>query len=1469
MPVISESAYLPFASSPLPKGPWLVLAPHPDDETFGMGGTLSLAQAAGVSVDIIFVTDGGKGGENQENLVETRELEAQKVADQLGIRNIYFWREADRELMPARHLISKLSDFIKQTQPATVFFPAPSEPHPDHRTTAVLAWESLRLSDFPATPMSYDISVQGHTNYLIDISQVVAAKRELMAEYKSQLSENLYIDRLLALNKARTWSLPHSVSHAESFYQWPKENRPLNALVLSLAAQESSLQALPESLPLISVITRTQNRPEFLREAIRSVAGQTYQNIELIVVNDGGTNCAELVREEATGNIQQYRYQHIDVQAGRSKAANMGLDLCTGDFIIFLDDDDWLAAEHLRKLMTAMLQHPEIKVVYTGVQCVDAYRNILPIYFENKFDATRLLSGNYIPIHSALFASALLDIGCRVDESLSVYEDWDFWIQASMLTSFLFIDGVSAFYRSTGQSDVGLNSTDISQKEHAGLVVLKKWLPQLSGKQLTALSDKLQQSYQKDTELQNQAIALQDKDIELQNQVVALQGKETELQNQTIALQNKEIELQNKNIELQNKEIELQNKNIELQNQEEELQKHTQQILGQENSITELQQNIANKEHEIQESGQLVEHILGSTTWRMTLPLRTILHQRKRALHAAKLIKPAISLGGGLQPTAKKAINLYRRAGFAGIKAGFRRVAESSEHTNTISAIVPEIFKLNTRYPAHEILEARILIIAELSIPQCKKYRVTQKQKMFTDLGIECTVRNWHDYDDCINELATHSIVIFYRTPAFPNVLKIIDEAKRLQITTLWEVDDLIFDKQILAGSKTLAQLDKITFDGLLDGAILYHKAMLACDKGIASTAELAVAMRKEGLSEVFIVENALDEQTLVCANKINAAVQKPADNLIRIVYGSGTNTHDVDFAEVSAALLQVLNTFPSVRLRIIGTLELPTAYNALATQIERIPFCSYEEYLGYLAECDINLAPLEDYIFNEAKSNIKFIEASAVKIPSLCSPRSAFTSAIQHGENGFLCAQKDDWLNALTLLVTDGDLRTKIGLAAYTSILEHYSPEHIAEQQLQPVLAKFKRTIAPKPKILAVNIYYAPQSFGGATIVAEETNRIFNANGEFEMSVFTTLPVDMVAAYRLRRYEVEGINIFALGLPNMLSPVEQFENKNVVAEFAKVLAATEPDLVHIHSIQGIGVSIIDLCISKGIKYVITLHDAWWICGRQFMINQHGSYCNQQKIELAICDSCTDDSGLNRLRQAKLKDIFSQAELLLSPSQFFANLYLKNEVDSNKIVVNKNGVLKPTSHLQRVRTQDTISFCYVGGNTEIKGVDIIKKTFAQLSGPKVKLVVVDNATNLGFSSYPADFFTDINNIEVVPAYTQKSIDEFFASIDVLLFPTQWKESFGLTIREALARNVWVITTDAGGVVEDITPGVNGLIVPFNDTGAAFTEAVQETIEFYQQFKVGSEISLETKTITWFEDQADELTDIYRQVIAQA
>ena len=81
-------------------------------------------------------------------------------------------------------------------------------------------------------------------------------------------------------------------------------------------------------------------------------------------------------------------------------------------------------------------------------------------------------------------------------------------------------------------------------------------------------------------------------------------------------------------------------------------------------------------------------------------------------------------------------------------------------------------------------------------------------------------------------------------------------------------------------------------------------------------------------------------------------------------------------------------------------------------------------------------------------------------------------------------------------------------------------------------------------------------------------------------------------------------------------------------------------------------------------------------------------------------------------------------------------------------------------------------------------------------------------------------------LEIVPPFEQNEIDHFFKDIDVLLFPSQWKESFGLTVREAISRNVWVIATDCGGPIEDLINGENGEIVAMDDIDAFRTTIVR-------------------------------------------
>lgn len=117
--------------------------------------------------------------------------------------------------------------------------------------------------------------------------------------------------------------------------------------------------------PTVSVVITTRNRSEFLVEAVRSVVGQDYRPIEIVVVDDSSVPAAEeALTGEGSGCLQILRNE---VAAGVAAARNMGAAATAGDFIGFVDDDDVFLGSHLKSLVSAVLMmHPEAGVVLCG-----------------------------------------------------------------------------------------------------------------------------------------------------------------------------------------------------------------------------------------------------------------------------------------------------------------------------------------------------------------------------------------------------------------------------------------------------------------------------------------------------------------------------------------------------------------------------------------------------------------------------------------------------------------------------------------------------------------------------------------------------------------------------------------------------------------------------------------------------------------------------------------------------------------------------------------------------------------------------------------------------------------------------------------------------------------------------------------------------------------------------------------------
>jgi len=223
--MISEAHIVPYKTEPLPveEGPWLVFAPHADDESFGMGGTLAKATAAGIQVELVIMTDGALGG-NQDDLVAIRKEEAIAAASLLGINPPVFLDNKDRELVIDEKSSGQVKAEIQRVNPAAVFFPGPFELHPDHRVTALLVWNALQELQSQATPVSYEILVQSPVNTLVDITNLVELKASAMSVYKSQIDENRYESIALAMNQLRSLTLPAEISHAEGFYRFSQKD---------------------------------------------------------------------------------------------------------------------------------------------------------------------------------------------------------------------------------------------------------------------------------------------------------------------------------------------------------------------------------------------------------------------------------------------------------------------------------------------------------------------------------------------------------------------------------------------------------------------------------------------------------------------------------------------------------------------------------------------------------------------------------------------------------------------------------------------------------------------------------------------------------------------------------------------------------------------------------------------------------------------------------------------------------------------------------------------------------------------------------------------------------------------------------------------------------------------------------------------------------------------------------------------
>ncbi len=213
-----------------------------------------------------------------------------------------------------------------------------------------------------------------------------------------------------------------------------------------------------EVYPMVSVIMPCFNAENFLRESVGSVFAQSYKNVELIVVDDGSLDGSVSVVAELQARYENKIHFYVQSNSGPFHARNLALSHAKGEYIAFLDADDYWDNDFLFKLYET-IKKKDVDLAYCGWQNIGAHApgNVpyVPPEYESEDMLRAFLRSCPWPIHAALVKRSLIErMGGFSVERFSAM-DYDLWLRLLAFTNKIArVPEVLAYYRWHGQSQI-------------------------------------------------------------------------------------------------------------------------------------------------------------------------------------------------------------------------------------------------------------------------------------------------------------------------------------------------------------------------------------------------------------------------------------------------------------------------------------------------------------------------------------------------------------------------------------------------------------------------------------------------------------------------------------------------------------------------------------------------------------------------------------------------------------------------------------------------------------------------------------------------------------------------------------------------------------------------------------------------------------------------------------------------------
>jgi len=217
---------------------------------------------------------------------------------------------------------------------------------------------------------------------------------------------------------------------------------PAPAAPTSAEAPESALRGNP----LVSAVIPTYNRGHMIERAVASVLAQTYQPIEILVVDDGSTD--DTAERVARLGVPTLRYCRSDVNIGASAARNLGISEARGELIAFLDvDDEWLPDKTASQVARFADAPDTLGVVYCGIREVSAEwppMDRVPQHRGDLFETLRVV--NVLRTSGVMVRRRVFDEVGGFDCALAARHDWDLWLRIARRYRFDYIPDIAVRY---------------------------------------------------------------------------------------------------------------------------------------------------------------------------------------------------------------------------------------------------------------------------------------------------------------------------------------------------------------------------------------------------------------------------------------------------------------------------------------------------------------------------------------------------------------------------------------------------------------------------------------------------------------------------------------------------------------------------------------------------------------------------------------------------------------------------------------------------------------------------------------------------------------------------------------------------------------------------------------------------------------------------------------------------------------